>query len=105
MIGTFSFGLIISAKFSAPGLESHTALIHPPPLTLKIVGFGYPSHGSLLSDLVTTAPAPASYNLLNTSSEIPKMPDARMVGLSKVREPIEVERLEFTLKIVGIILL
>jgi len=49
---------IIFAKFGAPGLDKPTALIHPPPFTLKIVGLGYPSHGSVLSDLLTTAPAP-----------------------------------------------
>ena len=92
-----SLDKIISAKFSAPGLESPTAFIQPPPLTLKIVGLGYPSQGSLLRDLVTTPPAPALCNLWNTSKEIPSMPEAKMVGLSKVRLPIEVERLGFNL--------
>ena len=72
-------------------MDNPTAFIQPPPLTLKIVGFGYPSQGSLLRDLVTTAPAPAECNLLKTSREIPSIPDARIVGLSNVRLPIEVE--------------
>ena len=40
IIGTSLFGSIILAKVSAPGFDNPTALIHPPPLTLKIVGFG-----------------------------------------------------------------
>ena len=68
-----------------------------PPFTLKIVGFAYPSQGSLLNDFVTTAPAPARCNRSKTLSDMPKMPDARIVGLSRVRVPIEVERLAFTL--------
>ncbi len=82
IIGTSWFGSIIFAKFSAPGFDRPTALIHPPPFTLKIVGFGYPSQGSVLSDFVTTAPAPERYSLLKTSNEIPKIPDASITGLS-----------------------
>jgi hypothetical protein len=51
----------------------------------------------LLNDLVTTAPAPARYRRPKISREIPKMPEASMVGLSKVSVPIEVEMLGFTL--------
>jgi hypothetical protein len=51
----------------------------------------------LLNDLVTTAPAPARYRRSKTLREIPKIPEARMVGLSKVSAPIEVEILGFTL--------
>jgi hypothetical protein len=46
---------------------------------------------------VTTAPAPERYKRSKISSEIPKIPEARIVGLSKVNVPIEVERLGFTL--------
>jgi hypothetical protein len=60
-----------------------------------MVGFGYPSHGSLLRDLVTTAPAPALCNRLKTSRDMPRIPDARMVGRSRVKEPIFVVRLDF----------
>ena len=59
IIGTSLLDSIIFAKLGAPGFERPTAFNKPPPFTLKIVGFGYPSHGSLLSDFVTTAPAPA----------------------------------------------
>ena len=93
-IGTSSFGSIIFAKVSAPGFDNPTAFIHPPPFTLKIVGFGYPSQGSLLNDFVTTAPAPASCNLLKTSKEIPRIPDAKTVGRFSVSEPRVVSRLE-----------
>jgi len=46
--------------------------------------------------LVTTAPAPERYNRLNTSKEIPKIPDASMAGLSNWILPIEVVRLGST---------
>ncbi len=58
IIGTSLLGSIILAKFGAPGFDNPTALIHPPPFTPNMVGFGYPSHGSVLRDLLTTAPAP-----------------------------------------------
>jgi len=51
----------------------------------------------LLNDFVTTAPAPAWYRRSKTSSDIPKMPEARIVGLSSVSVPIEVESVGFTL--------
>ena len=91
------FDAIIFAKFGAPGFDNPTAFSHPPPFTLKIVGFAYPSQGSLLNDFVTTAPAPARCKRSKTFSDIPKMPEARIVGLSRVNVPIEVERLAFTL--------
>jgi len=46
---------------------------------------------------VTTAPAPERYNRLNTSKEIPKIPDASIAGLFNSIFPIEVERLGSTL--------
>jgi hypothetical protein len=42
---------------------------------------------------VTTAPAPERYNRLNTSKEIPRIPDASIAGLSNCILPTEVARL------------
>jgi len=51
----------------------------------------------LLNDFVTTAPAPARYYRSKILSDMPKIPEARIVGLSRVNVPIEVERLAATL--------
>ena len=80
----------IFAKYGAPGFDSPTAFRYPFPSPI-MVGLGYPSHGSLLSDFVTSAPAPSFYRRPKTSSDIPRMPDASIVGLSSTMGPTLVE--------------
>src|SRR5579875_1591786 len=76
-----------SLKNVIPGFARPIALRHPPS-TAAIVGLEYPSLGSNPIDLVTTAPAPHSTILGNNSNEIPRIPEASMVGDASLKFPI-----------------
>ena len=70
-------------NLDAPGFERPTALIHPPPFTLNIVGFGYPSQGVVTNRFCNNSAGSRTHKArLNTSNDIPKIPDASITGLS-----------------------
>lgn len=76
-----------------PGFGSPIAFMSPQP-TSTIVGFLKPSRGSVPTDFVTTAPAPAFQTFSKDDAVKPKTPAAKIVGFRRETPAIEVDILD-----------